>query len=160
MLSIKQILTPIDFSPLSVSALDVAQDIAKKYGGEIVLLHVTPVIPDLPVNYSILNEGEYENDLIRDAKKQLGELAAKVQQAGIKASTRIALSNDPGMEIVRNAENADLIVIATHGMTGWRNIPFGSVTKAVAENATCPVLVLRAKGAAESDKSESKAVAR
>jgi hypothetical protein len=36
-----------------------------------------------------------------------------------------------------------MIVIATHGMTGWRRIPFGSVAKKVVEQAECPVLVLR-----------------
>jgi nucleotide-binding universal stress UspA family protein len=54
------------------------------------------------------------------------------------------------MEIVRDSENADLIVIATHGMTGWRNIAFGSVAEKVVQTATCPVLVLRAKAASAS----------
>jgi nucleotide-binding universal stress UspA family protein len=51
------------------------------------------------------------------------------------------------MEIVRIAErdHADMIVIATHGMTGWRRIPFGSVAKEVVEEVECPVLVLRAQ---------------
>jgi len=159
MLSIRQILSPIDFSPLSLHALEVAQDIAKKYGGEILLLHITPVISDLPDSVSIRDEGKYENAQIRDAKKQLADLAAKLQRAGIQASTNVALSNDPGMEIVRNSENADIIVIATHGMTGWRNIAFGSVAKEVVENATCPVLVLRAKAAANSAESAAKAAA-
>ncbi|MGB0001906.1 MAG: universal stress protein [Candidatus Acidiferrales bacterium] len=48
-----------------------------------------------------------------------------------KVRTEIGTANDVGMEIVRIAENdhADMIVIATHGMTGWRRIPFGSVAK-------------------------------
>jgi nucleotide-binding universal stress UspA family protein len=51
------------------------------------------------------------------------------------------------MELVRIAEhdNVDMIVIATHGMTGWRRIPFGSVAQKVVEQAACPVLVLRAR---------------
>ena len=63
-----------------------------------------------------------------------------------KVRTEIGTANDVGMEIVRIAENdhADMIVIATHGMTGWRRIPFGSVAKKVVEEAKCPVLVLRA----------------
>ena len=41
----------------------------------------------------------------------------------------------------------DMIIIATHGMTGWRNIAFGSVAEKVVKEAECPVLVLRAKAA-------------
>ena len=65
----------------------------------------------------------------------------------IKVRTEIGTANDVGMEIVRIAEDefADMIVIATHGMTGWRRIPFGSVAKKVVEEAKCPVLVLRAQ---------------
>jgi hypothetical protein len=42
-------------------------------------------------------------------------------------------------------DNVDMIVIATHGMTGWRRIGFGSVAQKIVEQAPCPVLVLRAK---------------
>ena len=40
---------------------------------------------------------------------------------------------------------AELVVIATHGMTGWRRIPFGSVAEKVVKHADCAVLVLRAE---------------
>jgi nucleotide-binding universal stress UspA family protein len=86
--SIKLILVPLDFSPLSVGALDVAQDVAQKYGAEILLMHAVPVVPDLPDKVSILKEGKYENELIHDAEKQLADLAAKLQKSGIKARTK------------------------------------------------------------------------
>jgi nucleotide-binding universal stress UspA family protein len=55
-----------------------------------------------------------------------------------------------GMELVRSAEynNADMVVIATHGMTGWRKFAFGSVAEIVVKQASCPVLLLRANPAA------------
>lgn len=148
MLSPKLILAPIDFSPLSLEALDVAQDLAQKYDSEILLLHVVPVMPDPPDKFSMLHEDTYEKDLIHNAEERLQELAAKLQQAGIKARTEIGMANEPAMEIVRDAENADLIVISAHGMTGWRSVTFGSVAEKVVHNATRPVLVLRAKAAA------------
>ena len=54
------------------------------------------------------------------------------------------------MEIIRVAESekADLIVIATHGLTGWRRLAFGSVTDKLVRTAACSVLVLRAEVAA------------
>ena len=69
------------------------------------------------------------------------------------------------MEIVRLAEhnNVDLVVIATHGMTGWRRLAFGSVAEKVLRLAGCPVLLLRAEAAekpASSAAASSAAVAR
>jgi Universal stress protein family len=47
------------------------------------------------------------------------------------------------MEILRtaDAERVDLIVIATHGLTGWRRLAFGSVTDKIVRTADCPVRV-------------------
>ena len=42
------------------------------------------------------------------------------------------------------AETADLIVIATHGLTGWRHLVSGSVAENVVQHARCPVFVIRA----------------
>jgi nucleotide-binding universal stress UspA family protein len=59
------------------------------------------------------------------------------------------------MEILRITEHnsADLIVIATHGMTGWHRLVFGSVAEKVVRLASCPVLVLRANPKAGQDAS-------
>jgi nucleotide-binding universal stress UspA family protein len=155
MLSPKLILSPIDFSESSLEALDVAQDLATRYGSELLLVHVVPVIPKLPENVSILSEGGYERELIQNAELRLTELAGELQQKGVRARTAVGLADDAAMEIVRTAEQekADLIVIATHGMTGWRRLAFGSVTDKVVRTVECPVLVLR-KAAAEESKEQ------
>jgi nucleotide-binding universal stress UspA family protein len=153
MLSPKLILSPIDFSDSSLEALDVAQDVATRYGSELLLMHVVPVIPKLPENVSIFSEGTYERELIQNAEQRLAELAGKLQQKGVRARTLVGLADDAAMEIVRTAEQekVDLVVIATHGMTGWRRLAFGSVTDKVVRTVECPVLVLR-KAAAEESK--------
>jgi nucleotide-binding universal stress UspA family protein len=114
----KLILSPIDFSDCSFSALDVAGDVATRYGSEILLIHVVPVIPKLPRDVSILSEGTYERELIENAKQRLADLLEKLQQAGMHARSVVGLANDAAMEIIRTAESekVDLIVIATHGM--------------------------------------------
>jgi nucleotide-binding universal stress UspA family protein len=150
MFSAKVILSPIDFSDFSMQALEVAEDIAKRYGSELVLVHVAPVIPKLEGHANIFTEGEYENQLIASAKQRLADMGAKLQQAGIHARSMVSLSNDPAMEIIRAAESekADLIVIATHGVTGWRRLAFGSVTDKLVRTAECSVLVLRSQATA------------
>jgi nucleotide-binding universal stress UspA family protein len=69
----------------------------------------------------------------------------------VKARTEMGTANDVGMELVRIAEHehADMIIIATHGMTGWHKIAFGSVAEKVVKQASCPVLVLRANAMAD-----------
>jgi hypothetical protein len=61
------------------------------------------------------------------------------------------------MELLRIAEhdNVDMIVIATHGTTGWSRIAFGPVARKVVEPAGCPALILRAKVADHSSESHA-----
>lgn len=145
MLTPRLILSPIDFSDSSLDALNSAVDLAERYKAGLLLVHAVPVIAKLPAQVSMLREDEYENELITEANKRLDELAAKIGKKGIQVSTKVGLANDAAMEIIRLAEesNVDLIVIATHGMTGWRRLAFGSVTEKVVRAASCPVLVLR-----------------
>lgn len=158
MMNPKIILSPIDFSDSSLEALDVARDIATRYGASLILVHIVPVIPKLPSDVSIFHEGDYERGLIGDAEQRLDDLASKLKDQGVTARTTVGLANDAAMEILRTAEHehADLIVIATHGMTGWRRLAFGSVTDKVVRTAECPVLVLRKSAASNAGDAEEK----
>jgi nucleotide-binding universal stress UspA family protein len=149
MLPPKLILAPIDFSDPSRAGLDVAANMASRLGAEVLLVHVIPAIPDLPKNVSIFKEGQYDQSLNEKAEEQLKELADSLAQKNVKARTQLGNANDVGMELIRIAEseNVDMIIIATHGMTGWRKIAFGSVAQKVVKEAECPVLVLRTKTA-------------
>lgn len=145
MLPPKVIVSPIDFSSHSQDALQTAADLAKQFGSEILLVHAVPALPKLPSTTTIFHEAEYERQLHDDAERQLKKLAEELEAKGVKARTEVGVANDVGMEILRIAEHnsADLIVIATHGMTGWHRLAFGSVTEKVVRLASCPVLVLR-----------------
>jgi nucleotide-binding universal stress UspA family protein len=158
MLPPKLILSPIDFSDSSHGALDVAADFATRFGAELLLVHVMPAIEDLPKSVSVFKEGEYDQSLDDAAAKRLADLAATLAPKNVKARTEMGTANDVGMELVRIAEHehADMIIIATHGMTGWHKIAFGSVAEKVVKLASCPVLVLRAN-ALEDAGSEKKA---
>src|ERR1700722_167803 len=157
MLLPKRILSPIDFSEDSLGAFDVAQDVATRYGSELMLVHAVSVRPKLPADISIFRGGQYEQELIKDAEGRLEELAQKARAKGLQVRTAVGLANDTAMEILRTAdqEEVDLIVIAPHGMTGWRRLAFGSVTDKVVRTADCPVLVLRKNAAEHSEKATS-----
>jgi nucleotide-binding universal stress UspA family protein len=149
MLPPKLILALMDFSDASRAALDVAADMASRFGAELLLVHVQPAIEDLPKRVSIFKEGQYDESLDDEAGKQLNDLSATVAQKNVKVRTELGTGNDVGMELIRIAESehADMIVIATHGMTGWREFAFGTVAEKVLKQGDCPVLLLRAKAA-------------
>jgi nucleotide-binding universal stress UspA family protein len=151
MLLPKLILSPLDFSDSAQGALDVAADFATRFGAELLLVHVMPAISDLPENVSFLKEGAYDHSLVDAAAKRLSDLATTLAQQNVKARTQMGTGNDVGMELVRIAghEHADMIILATHGMTGWHKIAFGSVAEKVVKQAGCPVLVLRASALAD-----------
>jgi nucleotide-binding universal stress UspA family protein len=148
----KLIMAPLDFSGFSMEALETAKDLAAHYNAELLLLHVVPFIPMLPDGVDYFQDGKYEEQLSNSAEATLAKLADQLRASGIKARTAVGTANDAAMEIVRTAEDekVDLIVIPTHGMTGWKRLAFGSVTDKVVRTANCPVLVLRSNVAEES----------
>jgi nucleotide-binding universal stress UspA family protein len=143
----KLILSPIDFSDPSTEAMEVAADLVSQFKAELCVVYVVPALPKLPAGVSIFKEGEYEQKLHADATRRLEGMVEELEKRGIQARSMVGTANDVGMELVRLAEEekVDLIVIATHGMTGWRRLAFGSVTEKVVRTADCPVLVLRAR---------------
>jgi nucleotide-binding universal stress UspA family protein len=155
----KLIMVPLDFSAASQNALDVATRMASQVGAALLLVHIAPVIADLPSKVSIFKEGEYNKELHEEAAKRLSEIATSLEARKLNVRTEVGTANDVGMELVRLSEHdgVDMIIIATHGMTGWREVAFGSVAKVVVERSTCPVLVLRAKAANQGAEPESRA---
>jgi nucleotide-binding universal stress UspA family protein len=151
MLPPKVILSPIDFSTHSDEAVKVAADLAARFGSSLCLVNIVPMIPKLPKAAVIFNEREYEDELHKDAARQLALLAEDLGRKGITVTSEIGTANEVSQEILRIAEHvhADLIVIATHGLTGWHRLAFGSVAEKVVRLASCPVLVLRAQLEAE-----------
>ena len=157
----KLILAPIDFSDASRAAVDVAADMASRFGAELLLVYVVPAIPDLPKDVSIFKEGEYDKSLENKDAQRLKELAATVANKNVKVRTELGTGDDVGMELVRIAENdhVDMIIIATHGMTGWREFAFGTVAEKVLKQGECPVLLLRAKAAGNTNEKNKAASA-
>ena len=143
----KLILSPVDFSDPSDNALKVAADLASRLGSQLCLVNVVPMLSRVPSVGTIFQAAEYEQALHNDAEQRLRQVALNLTQSGLVVKTIVAIANDVGMEILRIAErnNADLIVICTHGMTGWHKLAFGSVAEKVVRVSTCPVLLLKAQ---------------
>lgn len=145
MLPIRKILCPTDFSEPSFTALAKATELAAHFGARLCLLHVTPTISPVPTNLLVVSVSAdyYEHSMQADAAQRLHKLLKTHVPENIDAYPLIR-GGDAATEIVRTAEeeNADLLVISTHGLTGWRHLVFGSVAETVVRLARCPVLTV------------------
>jgi nucleotide-binding universal stress UspA family protein len=144
----RRILHPSDFSRASSAAFGRAVQMAKADGAELVLVHVlSPVMAIPPEGYISPTVYEGLDSANRAAgQKGLDALAARARKAGVKVTTRL-LEGVPAEQIARAAKSrrADLIVIGTHGRTGFSRFLLGSVASRVLALAPCPVLTVRGK---------------
>ena len=145
MLPFHKIICPLDFSDPSYEALHSAAEMALHFQAEVVIVHVIPPAPPgIPADprYAFAVLEDYEKALRGKAEEQFTVVVQSLPES-IKFRNVIA-TGDAADEIVRLAkdESADLIVIATHGLTGWRHLIFGSVAEKVIRHADRPVLVI------------------
>jgi universal stress protein A len=143
---IRKILVPTDFSPASGKAFEYARRLAEEFDAEVMLVHVlepgaSSVFAGLP-DASALVEAELataETNL-----RALVDSARMCRTACAKSTIRTGVATHEIVEVAKELD-VDLIVIATHGFTGWKYFAIGSTAERVARAAPCPVLVVREK---------------
>jgi nucleotide-binding universal stress UspA family protein len=144
-----KILAATDFSDDSAYALDYAEELARKFSAEILVMHVDQ--PLAPVMVSELSPGLDVGAMNRIAEEQrllalreLDRTTARLRDAGLKSRSLLKVGA-PFLEIINTAhvEGADLIVVGTHGRTGLAHVLMGSVAERVVRKAHCPVLTIR-----------------
>jgi nucleotide-binding universal stress UspA family protein len=141
----RHILAPTDFSEYSKKAVASALEWAKKFGAKLTLLHVVE-LPPYPVDGYVppnLSPTFWE-DLERQASVELAQVVPEAEAAGIEVSRVVAVGT-PYRTIIETAEatQADLIVMATAGRTGFSHLVLGSIAERVVRTASCPVLTIR-----------------
>ena len=139
-----RILLPIDFSPSSHLALEQATVLAQHFHAEIFLV-------------SVLSEGPS-----LEADKELAEAhftvsVADLNAKGIKATSSIEVDDDIASCIldVIDRNKIDMIVVSTHGTTGWHPMVFGSIAEKLVKLAHIPLLLVRTEKPASSVKLNS-----
>lgn len=144
MLPIRKILCPTDFSEPSLKGVATAEELARHFGAELVLITVvTPIHPAVAAESAGYMRDEFEKEMMRHATESLKQIVAEKIGADVGKRQFVAYGSAAD-EIVALAqkEGVDLLVIATHGWTGWRRFVFGSVAEKVIRTATCPVLTV------------------
>ena len=140
---IRKILCPVDFSAFSESALAYAAAFAHLYGSEITVLHVfagaVPPASAATHPAPLLHVPEARASIADALHLMLAPLAS----TGVPVRTQIADGNTAA-EIVRYAaEHAiDLVVMGTHGRSGFDRLTLGSVAEKVLRRTPCPVLTI------------------
>jgi nucleotide-binding universal stress UspA family protein len=146
MLPFRRILWPTDFSDASYQALQAANELASHFKGELILLHVVHPIAVVPSpDPGQFNGPAYQRAVEAHALKTLQDIAKKMVSDHIKVRPGVLMGSAANIIVDSAAkEQADLIVISTHGETGLQRFVFGSVAEKVVRLAGCPVLVIQA----------------
>ncbi|MBZ5556247.1 MAG: universal stress protein [Acidobacteriia bacterium] len=146
MATINTVLCPLDFSDASRHALDHAIAIAGWYRAKLVALHTYhPVFLPVP---GLAMAGAVDNsipdaDTVEQMTDDMAALLRPAKALGLATETRVQMGT-PAAEILAAAAslNADMIVMGTHGTTGFDHAVLGSVTEKVLRTARCQVLTV------------------
>ena len=145
MVELKHVLCPVDLSELSIRSLAYGGAIAKWYQGELTALHVVPTFEPMEVRAGALFDPvQFVHPMPRE--QVLERLRQAVNTAGVAIDDVdvAAEAGEPAAVIVDQAlaRRADLVVMATHGRSGFDRLLLGSVTEKVLRRAPCPVLTV------------------
>lgn len=144
-MQLRTILVPTDFSQSAQQALTWALEMAVRWDARVVLLHALPPWDDpVRMKEAGVSPADFEASLRADAEAQAQELLAQTDQQGVTIQTCI-LVGLPNTTIchVAEQEQADLIIMGSHGRTGLAHVFLGSVAENTVRYAPCPVLVVR-----------------
>ena len=135
MLPIKKIVCPTDFSDPAHEGLKAATELAEHFQAELMVVNVVS-----PIGFHLPTVME---EMQTAAEKSMTDLISKRVPKAVQTRS-IVIQGKPADEIVKLADekDADLIVIATHGESGWQRFLFGSVTEKVVRMTSCPVLTV------------------
>lgn len=142
----KKILVPCDFSKPAINAFRFALDIATQSKGTVHLLNVLelPVINDPVIMPVMTFEQDFLKDLKQKAVTQFNKLTSKYNAGNVKVTTTVEYGS-PARTIVdyANDNSIDLIVMGSHGASGFREFFVGSNAEKVVRHASMPVLVTK-----------------
>jgi universal stress protein A len=143
----EKILCPVDFSEPSLKALQAAVELAGNFSAELAVLHVVSPLPAIPgaSTPTGFHFPTVMQEIEASAQTAIEDLARERVPDEVAVNPMV-VQGMPAEEIVRMAQvsNVDIIVIATHGLTGWSRFLFGSVAEKVVRTAPCYVMTVPA----------------
>ncbi|HLE31585.1 MAG TPA: universal stress protein [Bacteroidota bacterium] len=134
----RRIVVPTDLSEFSLEALRYAEEVARLFNGEILVLHV--IDPRVKT-------GAKADDAEFEARKAVVHLL--MEHAIVPQSLRLEISRGSAVEEILKTVTqfqADLVIMSTHGRSGLRNVLMGSIAEHVVRLSPVPVLTVKPEG--------------
>lgn len=145
--TIEHILIPVDFSTFAIEALRYANELARLWHAKITLVHAIEETI-IPVVYGVEAMSFTTTMPLKDkSNKELRALSEKHISKDLKTDVH-TLIGQPATEIAYYAEQnaVDLILLASHGLTGFKRFLLGSVAESLNRKAPCAVLTIKPFG--------------
>ena len=141
----KKILVPFDGSGYSEKAYEKALEIAEKFESELVVMTVIQSKISDSAGISLTRMQEIQDEEEGAATAMLKKLENKAMSKNVSFSIKIIHNPSSSQAIVdyANNQNVDLVVMGSHGRTGFRKIVLGSVANGVVGRAKCSVLITK-----------------
>ncbi|MBZ0162081.1 MAG: universal stress protein [Notoacmeibacter sp.] len=148
-----RIIVPLDGSGQSEMAIPVAVKIAASEDAELLLVHATPETeltragPAEPDDAELLDRIRQRNE--RVARKYLNRLGSRVRTGGLRIRTLVLSGGDVRRQLVAaiREQSADLLVLASHGQSGYADVALGNVANYLLSRSSVPVLMVRSANA-------------
>ena len=140
-LELKHILVPTDFSVCSRAALKQAAAMARLHGSDLLVLHV---VPPEPMIQNALEPATWEYmDLVGHAQAQMQQADTEGLLAGIPHQLLVESGAlEPVISQLITAREISLLVLGTHGRSGFKKLLLGSVAEKIFRLANCPVMTI------------------
>ena len=140
---LRKILVPVDFSDASCKALKYATAFAAQFQAQLLLLHVVEFAL-VGSDFGLVELSQIEADMRESALERLGTWMKREVPPNIPVNARVQCGR-PYLEILEIAktDEADLILIASHGHSSLAHVVLGSTVERIVRHAPCPVLVVR-----------------
>ena len=141
----KKILVPFDGSEFSQKAFEKGLEIAEKFESNLIVLTVIQSKISDSTGMSLERVQEIQDEQEDAATTMLKKLESQANTKNVSFSMEIIHnpSAPDGITVFAESNNVDLIVIGSHGRTGFRKLVLGSVANGVLSHANCPVLVTK-----------------
>ncbi|MFO8030448.1 MAG: universal stress protein [Cyclonatronaceae bacterium] len=139
-----KILVPVDFSELSEHALKAANTYARAFEGIVTPFHAYIPVTDLDGFYYVgsgITPHEKYSEIEKVLQERLQEIAERHIQPELLSSPQLDVGN-PARAIIHNSNRFDLVVMSTHGRTGFSRFVMGSVTEKVLRMCKKPMITV------------------
>ena len=148
MIALKKILVATDFSPASDAAVSYGRELARSFGATLTIVHVVEDIATRSLGIDggvFLSDPDVQRQFEVDARVEIDAAISAADRVDLKATSLILRSSAPANAIVTCAHErgTNLIVMGTHGRSGFARLLMGSVSERVVQTAGCPVLTVR-----------------